>query len=143
MLTYASERLAGLANVHLQQLEGESLSEFGERSFNLVYCTNMLAHLDEIDRWRYIQDSFRVLRPGGRLFIDTIDIESDQGWASFVRGPTEDPERTRPPYLPRASTAAELKNYAVRAGFADVETLHRPPLVILVARKSTEEIGRS
>jgi hypothetical protein len=46
----------------------------------------MLAHLDEIDRWRYVQESFRVLRPGGRLFVDTIDIESNEGWGMFVRG---------------------------------------------------------
>lgn len=135
MLTYAAERVRRLSNVHLKQLNGEALSEFAASSFDVVYSTNMLAHLDEIDRWSYVRDAFRVLRPGGRLFIDTIDIESDEGWAMFLRASSRILESTRPPFLPRFSTAAELKNYARRAGFARVETHHRPPLVILTAQK--------
>ena len=135
MLTYASERLGGLGNVRLKLLQGEGLSEFADSSFDVVYCTNMLAHLDEIDRWYYVQDAFRVLRPGGRLFIDTIDVESDEGWAMFVQGPSPHLESARLPFMPRFSTAAELKNYAHRAEFAQVETHHRPPLVILIAQK--------
>jgi ubiquinone/menaquinone biosynthesis C-methylase UbiE len=135
MLMYASKRLTHLSNVRLQQLHGERLNEFADASFDVLYCTNMLAHLDEIDRWRYVEDALRVLRPGGRLFIDTIDIESDKGWAMFVGGPTADLGSGRPPFMPRLSTAAELKNYANRAGFERVEAHHRPPLVILIARK--------
>lgn len=135
MLNYASERLVGIGNVRLQQLQGEGLSEFADSSFDVVYCTNMLAHLDEIDRWYYVQDAFRVLRPGGRLFIDTIDIESNEGWAMFAQGSYPDLESAHPPFLPRFSTAAELKNYAHRAKFTQVETHSRPPLVILTARK--------
>jgi SAM-dependent methyltransferase len=135
MLTYASERLALLSNVRLEQLHGNGLGEFSDGSFDVVYCTNMLAHLDEIDRWRYVEESRRVLRPVGRLFIDSIDIESNEGWAMFVGGPTPDVEPGRPPYIPRLSTAAELKNYAIRAGFEQVQSHHRPPLVILTARK--------
>lgn len=135
MLLYASERLGQLGNIQLKQLQGEGLSEFADSSFDVVYCTNMLSHLDEMDRWFYVQDAFRVLRPGGRLFIDTIDIESDKGWAMFLQGSSPDLESARPPFMPRFSTAAELKNYAHRAGFAEVDTHHRPPLVILIARK--------
>jgi len=135
MLTYATERLAHLNNVRLQQLHGGGLGEFTDGSFDVVYCTNMLAHLDEIDRWRYVQEAFRVLRSEGRLFLDSIDIESDEGWAAFVGGPSPDLESERPPFMPRASTVAELENYAKRAGFGQIQSHRRPPLVIMTARK--------
>lgn len=135
MLIYAGERLSHLGNVRLRQLHNDGLAEFPDRSFDVVYCTNTLAHLDEIERWLYVKEAFRVLRTAGRLFIDTVDIESDQGWAAFVRGPTLDSEPGQPPYSPRASTAAELENYANRAGFAQVTVHRQPPLVILTARK--------
>ena len=56
LLTYAAERFAQLGNVRLQQLHGDGLGELADASFD------------------------RVLRPGGRLFMDTIDIESNEGW---------------------------------------------------------------
>jgi SAM-dependent methyltransferase len=135
MLAYASERLVHLHNARFQLLQGNGLREFAEETFDVVYCTNMLAHLDELDRWRYVQEALRVLRSGGRLFVDSIDIESDEGCVMFTRGPTPDLEPGRPPYMPRSSTAAELKNYANRAGFEQVQAHRRPPLVILSARK--------
>jgi hypothetical protein len=41
----------------------------------------------------------------------------------------------RPPYGPRLSTAAELTTYALRAGFEQVKSRRRAPLVIVTAIK--------
>jgi len=80
MFTYASERLHELRNIRLVKLSCVGLGELVSNSYDLVYSTNVLAHLDEMDRWRYLKDAFRVLRAGGRLFIDNVDLESDAGW---------------------------------------------------------------
>ncbi len=135
MLACAAERLQGISNVRLVKLSKVGLDEFEGNSFDLVYSTNMLAHLDEMDRWRYVKDAFRVLRPNGRLCIDNVDLESDQGWEAFAHGTEASQELERPPYNPTFSTAAELTTYALRAGFVQVKAHKRSPLVIVTAVK--------
>jgi ubiquinone/menaquinone biosynthesis C-methylase UbiE len=136
MLGYAAQRLQGVGNVRLHQLDGKGLSGLADNSFDVVYCTNTLAHLDELDRWRYVQEAFRVLRSGGRIFIDNMDLASDEGWAAFDKAAKQRCEE-QPPYAPRFSTAAELMEYATRAGFEQIRSHHRQPLVIVTAVKAT------
>ena len=139
MLATAAERLRGMNNVRLVKLQQVGLDQMESNSFDLVYSTNMLAHLDGIDRWRYVKDAFRVLRPAGRLCIDNVDLESDEGWAAFARGAESSQELERPPYIPTPSTAAELTTYALRAGFVQTKAHKRPPLVIVTALKPSAE----
>jgi len=135
MLAEARRRLSELPNVHLVRLEKTGLETLHSEAFDLVYSTNMFDHLDEIDRWLYVRDAFRVLRSGGRLYVDNIDIESERGWIAFARGAEVLGDLERPAFQPRPTTAAELATYARRAGFVQVSTHTREPLVILTARK--------
>jgi SAM-dependent methyltransferase len=135
MLACASERLRGLSNIRLVRLQGNGLDEFPSGSFDVVYSTNMFTHLDEIDRWRYVEEGFRVLRPNGRLFIDNADLESDAGWSMFVERSKSSQDLERPPYESSLSTAVELMTYALRAGFEQVNSHRRSPLVIVTASK--------
>jgi SAM-dependent methyltransferase len=135
MLATAAERLRGVNNVKLVKLSGVGLDQLEDSSFDIVYSTNMLAHLDEIDRWHYVKDAFRVLRPGGRLCIDNVDLESEEGWEAFSRYAESSQESERPPYMPTPSTAAELNTYALRSGFGNVLSHKRSPLLIVTAIK--------
>ena len=135
MLACASERLRQLNNVRLVKLAAPGLEYFPSASFDVVYSTNVFAHLDEIDRWHYVQDGFRVLRPYGRLFIDNVDLESDAGWSAFAEGAKRLQDSQRSAYQPRFSSATELMTYALRAGFDRVRSYRRPPLVIVTGIK--------
>ena len=118
--------------VHLREV---GLAEFRDDSFDVVYSTNVFPHLDELDRWRYVQEAFRVLGPGGRIFIDNVDLESEAGWTIFANDGMRFANLQRPPYMPRYSTAAELMSYAMRAGFQEVAAHRRSPLVVVTGTK--------
>ena len=100
----------------------------------------MFDHLDETDRWIYIRDAFRVLREGGRLFVDNMDLESDAGWNVFANTSARG-DQERPPYNPTPATAAEYIAYARRAGLDTIEVHRRTPLLILVANKPVGKVN--
>jgi len=135
MLHYARQRLQGVGNVHLHQLQSEGLRGLGDGAFDVVYCTNSMAHMDELYRWRYVRDAFRILRPGGRILFDNVDMTSDRGWIAFTN--LEDKYRNAeiPPYMVRFSFPEELMEYAARAGFGQVKIHKRGMLVIMTAVK--------
>jgi ubiquinone/menaquinone biosynthesis C-methylase UbiE len=135
MLACAEQRLSGIGNVRLVQLWASNLEQFPDNTFDLVYMTNMFDHLDHVDRYKYIFDAFRVLRPSGRLYVDNTDLESDSGWAGFASCVATAHDFERSPYQPVLATEAELITYAQRAGFLNIQAKHRSPLVILTATK--------
>jgi SAM-dependent methyltransferase len=137
MLATAAKRLEGVSNVRLVRLQQIGLDQLDNNSFDLVYSTNMLAHLDEMDRWRYVKDAFRVLRAGGRICIDNLDLESEEVWAAFARSAESLQVLERVPYWPTPSTTVEFTTYASRAGFVNGQVHKRPPLIILTASKPT------
>ena len=123
MLEVAAERLRGCPNVELIELSTVGLGEVPDASVDVAYCTVVFMHLFEWDRYRYVQEAFRVLRPGGRCFFDNLDITSPHGWKVFMEGATFDIEG-RPAHLSMTSSGDELSTYAVKAGFSDVR-VHR------------------
>jgi SAM-dependent methyltransferase len=119
MLRFAAEALAGQANVSTVRLNGYDLGGVADGSRDVVYCTGVFMHLDEWERFRYVKDARRVLRPGGRLYVDNFNLLEPEGWALFLEHVAMDPA-ARPPNISRHSTPQELDAYVRHAGFADV-----------------------
>lgn len=120
MLAYLEKRLADLSNVRAVPTSGYDLSPIASESVDVVYATVVFMHLDEWERYRYVAEGMRVLRPGGRMLVDNVNLASDEGWAFFLRTLEEYPPSERPPQISRSSTAEELRTYFSRAGFADI-----------------------
>jgi ubiquinone/menaquinone biosynthesis C-methylase UbiE len=117
MLRHARERCAGLDNVEFVELSGWDLAPISDESVDLVYCTVVFMHLDEWERFSYVREARRVLRPGGRVYIDNVNLQSEQGWAFFLQTLEQYHPLNRPPNVSKTSTAEELCAYLRRAGF--------------------------
>ena len=87
MLSLTAQRLKGLPNVELVEISGYNLSGVVDTSVDVVYSTVVFMHLESWDRYNYISEAFRVLRPKGRIYVDNINLCSDGGWKVFENPP--------------------------------------------------------
>jgi ubiquinone/menaquinone biosynthesis C-methylase UbiE len=119
MLKHAHQALSALPNVQLQAVSGFSLQPIGGGQLDVVYCTGVFMHLDEWERFRYVQEAHRVLRPGGRVYVDNMNLLGEEGWQRFMEVLRMQP-RMRPPQVSKTSTPQELSAYLERAGFVGI-----------------------
>jgi ubiquinone/menaquinone biosynthesis C-methylase UbiE len=122
MLGHARQRLAGAKNVELVPISGYDLKPIPDASVDAVYCTVVFMHLEEWDRYAYVKEAYRILKPGGRFFCDNANLESEDGWKVF-QASAAFPANNRPQHLSRCSTVPEIATYLRRAGFQNVQTI--------------------
>jgi SAM-dependent methyltransferase len=141
MLGHAAARLKDRPNTTLVELATVGLQEFPRDSFDLVYCTTVFMHLFEWDRYRYVQEALRVLRPGGRCYFDNYPLDSELGWGIFTESANYPLDR-RPAHMSMTSTREELRTYLAKAGFSGV-TVHDLPNGMIAATGRKPETGAS
>ena len=124
MLGLAGRRLLGLTNTRLQEISGYDLRPVADNSVDVVYTTVVFMHLEEWDRYNYVREAMRVLRPGGRFYCDNVDLASPRGWAVFEES-LRFPPGERPAQISKCSTQPELEAFLKHAGFADVRVAGR------------------
>ena len=135
MLSHAQARLRGVPNAKFVHLKEGGLREVADASLDVIYCTNVLPHLDAVERWRYVQEAHRVLRPGGRLYIDTVLFDSPDGWTMMDNNLRQRLNGMEPPYAPTPSSAEELQAYYARAGFASIQVERVGSLLIVTGQR--------
>jgi ubiquinone/menaquinone biosynthesis C-methylase UbiE len=120
MLEFARQRLALFDNVDLVEISGFDLSPIPSNSVDVVYCTVVFMHLDEWDRYNYILEASRVLRMGGRIFVDNFNLRTEEGWTVFDGQRRIHPQQ-RPAAISKSSTPQELEVYLRKAGFQQIQ----------------------
>jgi SAM-dependent methyltransferase len=134
MLSHIKQRLVDFKNVRTVTTNGFDLSEIPSESIDVVYCTIVFPHLDEWERFGYIKEGFRVLRPGGRMLVDNVDLTSDEGWI-FFEGVCAIPPQERPVQISQTSTPQELETYFRRAGYENIAQSHAGLWVMTYGKK--------
>ena len=119
MLSLAAERLRDISGVELKEISGYDLKGVADASVDVVYCTVVFMHLESWDRYNYILEASRVLRPNGRIYVDNINLCSEGGWKVFETHRAMS-STNRPPHMTQNSTPQEIETYLRRAGFSDV-----------------------
>jgi ubiquinone/menaquinone biosynthesis C-methylase UbiE len=69
MLALAKRRLTGLPNIELYRNNGRDLSEFPDKTFDLVFALLVFHHLDRKDALTYLQEIIRVLKRDGIGYV--------------------------------------------------------------------------
>jgi SAM-dependent methyltransferase len=134
MLEHTRKAMGTQANFRLVHLNGRELNGVADASIDVVYSTGVFMHLDEWDRYRYVCEAFRVLHPGGRVYVDSMNLLGEEGWAQFLELARLDPLQ-RPTRIGKTSTPQELEHYVTRAGFSDVQLASGPLWVTCWGRK--------
>lgn len=140
MIEYARRNLKDCSNVRFQELTGCDLQGFPDNSIDKIYSSAVFMHLDPWDRYRYVKEAYRVVRPGGRVYFDNLNLDGKDGWAVFYELLLMDPA-ARPPHVSKHSTAEELTTYLTKAGFVDVVTVPSDLFVRSAGTKVCDEIS--
>ena len=134
MISHAKKRLEQKSNVTFIELGDNNLHSISDSSVDIVYCSVVFMHLEEWDRFSYVEESYRILREGGRIYIDNFTIESEDGWRIFKKH-QEIPSLDRKPEISKSSNSLEFQTYLRQAGFSDFQTKILDEWVIGYARK--------
>lgn len=118
MVAKGRDRLGRLSNVHLKELAlGEFLRSFPDASFDLVFSLLVLQHMEKEDAFRYLEDAFRVLKPGGIVFVQLPNFLSPEYTEAFlapVRRHDRNPGRVRVYTSEEANHILRLAGFEVR-----------------------------
>lgn len=145
MLKVASERMEEFDNVELHTLQRNDLSCIADNSIDKVYSVAVLCHMDKEDLFNYLREIYRVLKPGGCIYVETWNLASDIGWK---RWKYEADNCFKADHSMRKDVARnqfcspdEFDLYVTKAGFAINASYNQSVWNQVVANKLQDEVS--
>lgn len=143
MLECARPRLEGIDNVQLHQLQRSSLDPVDDDSVDRAYCIAVFCHMDKEDLYLYLQDLYRVLAPGGLIFVETWNLAHPAGWNFWRYEPLnwskKDQRERKDVARNQFCTPEEFEIYVTRAGFRTLANYNDSQSVQIVAGKGLDD----
>ena len=136
------DRMAHLDNVSFHRLERSSLSMLEDNSIDKAYSIAVFCHMDKEDLYLYMQELYRVVRPGGLIFVDTWNLAHPVGWRRWAYEPLvwsrADQSQRKDVARNQFCTAEEFELYVSYAGFETLANFNESQSVQIVAGKQLE-----
>jgi SAM-dependent methyltransferase len=83
MLEWAAIYLAEQEGIHLVKTNGFDFAGVPSDYFDLVYSLLVLQHINKRAGFNYMQETCRVLQPGGRFYLQLMTLLSEDGFRQF------------------------------------------------------------
>lgn len=115
MIELAKKELSDIPNVFLHLTNGVDLKIFPENTFDFVYSFITLQHLEKEDAYVYMEEIYRVLKPGGKAFLGFPNLFSKAYWNDFLHHCSS--IKSRLPSRVRVYTPNEVCFKLRKAGF--------------------------
>ncbi len=116
--------LKGIENVKLIINSGYDLAFIPGGLFDFIYSFLLFQHINEKAQFKYLQEAYRVLKPGGKCFFQFLNILGNEGFKHFLNTL----ETTYPLFL---NTKDEVAKKLAFIGF-HIEDIIEDPVNILV-----------
>ena len=124
-------RAVDLFNTRYRPDAGESAREFRfpypDGAFDLVFATSVFTHLPREEADRYLQESARVLAPGGRLLATFFLLDGDAPAPTLDFRPADEVMSVVDPDLPEEAVAFDAGWVAERIGAHGLGALETYP----------------
>jgi SAM-dependent methyltransferase len=142
MIRHASKRLAALDNVRFHHLQRSSLEMLEDDSVDKAYSIAVFCHMDKEDLYLYMLELFRVVRPGGIIFVETWNLTHPVGWRRWVYEPMvwsrSDQSRRKDVARNQFCTEEEFGLYVTQAGFELLASFGESQSVQVIAGKQLD-----
>lgn len=129
MLALARKYVDGADNVRFVRGKGAELSMFEDDSFDFCYSIQMFHQIEREDSMKYLTEIARVLKPGGALYLEFLDLETESNANDFKEYALES-EVLRVSRR-RFFTEPEVRKYAELAGLTGCDVVKEGRYLVL------------
>ncbi len=143
MIEHARSRLNGHGNTEFHQLSSSSLDMVGDGTIDKAYSIAVFCHMDKEDLYLYLKDLYRVLSPGGMIFVETWNLAHPVGWRRWEYEPlvwsNADQGQRKDVARNQFCTPDEFEIYVSRAGFRVLANYNESQSVQIIAARDPDE----